>query len=366
MPLPLPLLNSLQQKSLAPNYLLSALQAESTNLDSIYISYNLLILTVAQLMNRGPSFNGMSPLSKCAKRSLLPFLGDALSWLTRTARTRNIRNIKKRVNQLIKTHNKQQETLAHVISILNVTRYVTQVSRLQINTVMEVAERTQNDVTTLFNIMSSIYTHINYQEILLHICSFLANLRDSLYYMRQIAMHEKGYIDKATPNILSPHVLPVEDLQEMLIHIKAELPSTMDLLVSSDDTLHFYIYLCTHNSVAEEQFLLLIDVPIQDHVQQLEIYQIFNLLIPKGNLLPWYDIDTKYLAISYDETKQWNNNSTHVNEQMDNSATLTHHLNHLPTHHHALQLPTSRIRQELNVDALYNLGIHAVPPFQHQ
>ena len=36
--------------------------------------------------------------------------------------------------------------------------------------------------------------------------------------------------------------------------------------------------------VAEEQFLLLIDVPIQDQAQQLVIYQVFNLLIPKGNL----------------------------------------------------------------------------------
>ena len=70
----------------------------------------------------------------------------------------------------------------------------------------------------------------------------------------------------------------------MLIYIEAELPSTMHLPVSSDDTLHFCRYLHTHSLVAEEQFLLLIAVPIQDHVQQLEIYQVFNLLIPKENL----------------------------------------------------------------------------------
>ena len=87
-----------------------------------------------------------------------------------------------------------------------------QVNRQHINSVMEAVERTHNDVTTLFNITSSIYTHINYQQILLHICSFLANLRDSLYYMRQIAMHAMDYTDVATIGILPPHVLPVEDL----------------------------------------------------------------------------------------------------------------------------------------------------------
>ena len=93
-------------------------------------------------------------------------------------------------------------------------------------------------------------------------------------------MHAMDYTDSATTGILSPHVLPVEDLQEMLMHIKTELPPTIHLPVSSDDTLHFYRYLCTHVLVAEEQFLLLIDVPIQDHTYQLKVYQVFNLLIP--------------------------------------------------------------------------------------
>ena len=37
--------------------------------------------------------------------------------------------------------------------------------------------------------------------------------------------------------------------------------------------------------------------------QQLKIYQVFNLIIPHRNLSACYDIDTKYLGISYDEMK---------------------------------------------------------------
>ena len=112
------LLNFLQQNPLASQYLLSAFQAELANLNNIYTSYKPLILTVTQLLKTVPSFNGMSPLSKCTKRSLLPFLGDALSWLTRTAMTRDVRDIMKKVNQLIKTQTQQQKTLVHFISIL--------------------------------------------------------------------------------------------------------------------------------------------------------------------------------------------------------------------------------------------------------
>ena len=232
------LLNSLWQKSLAPTYILSALQAELASLDYIYTSYKPLIVTATQLLRRETTFDVMSTFSKCTKRSLLPFLGDELSWLTETATTKDVRSVKNRVNQLIAMQHQQQETLVDIISILS--RYATQVNRWHINLAMEVVEKTHQDITTLYNIISSPYIHLNYQQIVFHIHSIVANLRDSLYCMRHVAMHVMDYIDAATTGILSPHVLPVEDLQKMLTHTEETLPSTMHLQVSSEDTLHFY------------------------------------------------------------------------------------------------------------------------------
>ena len=83
--------------------------------------------------------------------------------------------------------------------------------------------------------------------------------------MREFVKHAMGYIDADTSGTLSPHVLPVEELRKMLLHIEEALHSTMYLPVSSEDTLHFYRYLITHVLIADKQFLLFIDVPIQDH-----------------------------------------------------------------------------------------------------
>ena len=80
--------------------------------------------------------------------------------------------------------------------------------------------------------------------------------------MTEVAMNTIDYIDAATTGILTPHVLPVEDLREMVLHIEETQPSTMHLTFPSEDTLHFYRYLCTHVLIADEQFLLLINVPI--------------------------------------------------------------------------------------------------------
>ena len=50
-------------------------------------------------------------------------LRDALSWLTRTAMTKDIRDIKRRVIKLIEMQTQQQDNLVHVIFILYITRY---------------------------------------------------------------------------------------------------------------------------------------------------------------------------------------------------------------------------------------------------
>ena len=110
------------------------------------------------------------------------------------------------------------------------------------------------------------------------------------------------YIDTATTGTLSPHILPIMDLQRMLFHIEETLPSTLHLPVSSEDILHFYCYLHTHVLIANQQFLLLINAPIQDQSQQLSIYKVFTLNISHGNFTAHYDINTKYLGITQDET----------------------------------------------------------------
>ena len=110
------------------------------------------------------------------------------------------------------------------------------------------------------------------------------------------------YVDAATTGTLSPHVLPIMDLKKMLAHIEETLPPTLHLPVSSEDTLHFYKYLHTHVLIANKQFLLLIDVPIQDRSQQLSIYKIFTLDTPYGNFTACYDMNTQYIGITQDET----------------------------------------------------------------
>ena len=150
---------------------------ELSNIKDIYNSgKTTIILAIKLLQSNQPQTH------ICHRRSLLPFLGYALSWLTGTATTKDKHRIKTRINQLIATQS-SQETLVHIISILNVIRYVTQVNRHSINALMDAASATLYDINNLYNLTTSLATNINFHQLLLHIRSVFANLHDSLNYI---------------------------------------------------------------------------------------------------------------------------------------------------------------------------------------
>ena len=169
---------SLDQHPSAPTQLLSTLQLELSNIKDIYNSGETTITSAIKLLQS----NQPQTHIHC-RRSLLPFLGDALSWLTGTATTKDIHSIKTRINQLITTQASQCNTLVHIMSILNITRYATQVNRHSINTLMDAVRTTSHDINNLYNLTTSLTTSINFHQMILHIRSVFANLHDSLNYI---------------------------------------------------------------------------------------------------------------------------------------------------------------------------------------
>ena len=186
----------------------------------MYNSCKPTIISAINLLNTDPSFDGHTHSNPHCKRSLLLFLGNTLRWLTGTATTKDVNSIKTCVNQLIKTQSAQQETLVHIISILNVTRCAAQINRCSINVLMDKIDETSQDVNNLYNLTTSLATSLSYHQIVLYIRSVLANLQDSLSYIIKVSTHTMDYIDAATTGTLSPHILPIMDPKKMLSYIE--------------------------------------------------------------------------------------------------------------------------------------------------
>ena len=171
-------LRSLDQHPSAPTQLLSTLQPELSNIQDIYNSGETTITSAIKLLHS----NQPQAHIHC-RRSLLPFLGDALSRLTGTATTKDIHSIKTRINQLITTQTSQCNTLVHIVSILNITRYASHINRHSINTLMDAVQTTSHYINNLYNLTTSLATSINFNQMILHIRSVFSNLHDSLNYI---------------------------------------------------------------------------------------------------------------------------------------------------------------------------------------
>ena len=288
-------LRSLEQHPSAPTQLPTTLQLELSNIQDIYKSSKTSITSAVNLLNS----NQPQTTTRC-KRSLLPFLGTALSWLTGTATTKDIHSIRTRINQLIVTQSSQHDTLVHIVSILNFTQYAPQVNRHSINNLMDAVHTATQDIDNLYSVTTSLASSISFNQMILHVRSVFANLCDSMHYLCTLSTHTKDYINATTSGILSPHVLPVADLWKMLQHIAGTLPPTLHLPISPVDTLHFYRYLHTHVLIENKQFLLLIDIPIQDRACQITIHQVFTLDIQHGNYSAHYNINTQYFGVTKD------------------------------------------------------------------
>ena len=226
------LLQFLSQQPSELTQCLSTLQVELTNIEDIYNSCKPTIISAINLLSTNPSFNSQPQSHTCHRRSLLPFLGDAIRWLIGIATTKDVNSIKTRINQLIMTQSSQQETLVHMISILTITRYAAQVNRHSINMLMYKVDNTSHDINNLYNLTTSLATSISFHQLILHIRSVFANLHDSLSYIRMVSTHTMDYINAATSGTKSLHTLPIKDLQKMLLHISETLPSTLHLPVS--------------------------------------------------------------------------------------------------------------------------------------
>ena len=203
------------------------LQVELTNIEDIYNSCKTTIISAIKLSQTNPSFDGQPQSHMHHRRSLLPFLGDALRWLTGTATTKGINSIKTWINKLIAMQSSQQETLVHIVSILKVTRYAAQVNRHSINILMDAAKATSHDINSLYSLTMSLATSSKFHQLILHIRSVFANFQDSLDYIQMsFCTYHELYQCSHVRNTLSSHLTSHGSTKDAVTYIRCSTTYT--------------------------------------------------------------------------------------------------------------------------------------------
>ena len=167
---------------------------------------------------------------------------------------------------------------------------------------MDKMDKTSQDVNNLYNVTTSLATSLSYHQIVLYIRSVLANLWDSLSYIKTVSTHTHGlHRWSYNRNTFSAHFTNNGPKEDVIPHRRNSTIYTASpsfiwghpafLLLSS--------YTCFHHQQAiptPHQCTNSGSVTTTLHLQNFHIWY-YTWYFPAC-----YDINTKYLGIKQDET----------------------------------------------------------------
>ncbi|CAC5415478.1 unnamed protein product [Mytilus coruscus] len=216
------------------------------------------------------------------RRSVLPFIGSAMSFLFGTLTEDDINLIKGNVRTLAQNQKKISHILTENLSILNITRLEVSQNRDAIN---KLSRGLQDLDIRLVNITEAIEKQIidleNFVQIYIQLDLITGDLKQLIQRGFFYLEHIKDQLSMLSLGHLSPSTITPNNLQGLLIEIKDKLPKYLELTNDPKENLwFFYRFLTCSTILYDSRILVVISIPLLDSNNKFEIYQAFNLPMP--------------------------------------------------------------------------------------
>ena len=246
-----------------------------------------------------------------AKRSLLPFLGKAFSFLFGTVDEGQ--SVRQTVDQL----QKNQVSLVHVVedslSVLNTSRVHIMENRHAIN---EILDSLGNLNARLANITGWLATQVaelqHFTQVYLQLDLIVEELRQAAEQSRFALEHFASQIDLLSLGHLGPTLITPRNLRRLLGDISARLPGDLGFVEDPNANLwYFYRTLTCSTIIERDRLIVMTTIPLIDPRSLFTVYKIYNLPVPyvdpkagtKLDLVAYQKLEASALAISPDRSK---------------------------------------------------------------
>lgn len=242
-------------------------------------------------------------------RSLLPIIGDALSFLFGTVSESDLDQINNNIDIL----NSNQQQIIHdlnwSLSVLNVTRFEVAKNRKSIIEIIGTIQNLDKQILDLKNLVEQkfarleqfIHTYLQFQLIMDELkmstqnaVTYLENLKMEL---NMLAMHH-----------LSTGIISPSDLKTLLIDIETKLPVNFELPAKPrEDIWHYYKTIMSFAYLEKDQIRIVVQIPLVKATQKFELYKIHNLPLSFPREIDEtysakYKFETEYMMISKSRT----------------------------------------------------------------
>ena len=236
------------------------------------------------------------------KRSLLPFVGDAMSWLFGTVSQSSLQGIKAQIREL----QANQQTIVHVaeqsLTVINESRELIRENRHSINDIIKSLKTLDSEMKALTEqLAKSVLENRYFLEITSKMDLRLSEIRILLGNVRSYLSNLESQLDYLSLGKISTRIINPNKLQALLLEIEKHSPKLMTLISDpKTDIWTFYRYLTSTTIFREGKILIVLSIPMIKMDQTYEVYRAIPVpIIYNKPLLYDHKYDTTEFVASY-------------------------------------------------------------------
>ena len=248
-------------------------------------------------------------------RSLLPFIGKGLSYLFGTASESDLKTIRTSIDNLANNQKEITHVVDENISIINVTRIELKENRKTINRMVVSLNKLDNKLENITRALENeVFQMGQFVQLYLQLDSIIQVVRNTIWQAKAYMEHIQLQLNMLSLGHLSPSVISPKNLKDLLIEIESHLPTFLQLPYDPRREIWKLYKILTCTTVPEKgRFLVVVSIPLLDKNSKFEIYEIFNIPVPKVNqeiqdnntshMVAWYQLETTSIAINTNQMK---------------------------------------------------------------
>ena len=239
------------------------------------------------------------------KRSLLPFVGDALSSLFGTATTTEIQDLLSRVNDLSDSQNDVLNVIDSTVTMVNQTIVDVSINRQTINRLTNVTNYLTNRLDILKDKFTDDYIVSGLESDMEAVFTdLITTTRD----FRKSVMDLETIFSLTENSILPRSLLPPSRFAKILDDMQKALPRELALPFPPSDTDQYFSTSHTQTMRTAGGISVLVTIPLLSIKDHFSVFQIFNIPVPKTannqNFVANYEIEkAKFVALSEDSMR---------------------------------------------------------------
>ena len=258
-------------------------------------------------------FSTVKSLKVKNKRSILPFIGSALSFLFGTVSEQDLSSIRRNIKTLSKNQNKIAHVVKDSLTILNSTRTAVGENRKAINTLTDALQTLDDKRDGEKDALIKGITELaSFVQAYAQMDRLMAALKDILHKAQLDMEHLQSQLNMLSLGHLSPITVTPDEFRRVLEEIQTHLPFYLKLPSNPETNLwDFYNILTCRTVLDKNHIYIVVSVPLLDENSKYEIYKIHNLPIPLNtspkaqslSMMAKYSLESSAIAINGDKSK---------------------------------------------------------------